>query len=118
MSEELTVGRLKAALQGKTSEKPRMILEVFAEHNRQMRILIEKREYAKGTLTHFETTYSHARAFIRKHFEMQDLPLEKVDLPIAKLDYGFICDFEFYLKSEVCAHNTAIKYLGDFKKVC
>lgn len=26
-------------------------------------------------------------------------------------------DFEFYLKSQICAHNTAMKYLGDLKKI-
>ncbi len=117
MSEELTVGRLKAALQGKGTEKPRMILDVFREHNKQMCILIEKEEYAEGTLTHFETTLKHVQTFMQKHFQMQDLPLEKVDLPVTKLDYGFLCDFEFYLKSEICAHNTTMKYLGDFKKI-
>lgn len=117
MSEELTVGRLKTAFQGKNTEKPRMILDVFAEHNKQMSTLIEKGEYAPGTLTHFETTYKHVQAFLRKHFAMQELPLEEVDLPVTKLDYGFVCDFAFYLKSEICAHNTAMKYLGDFKKI-
>jgi hypothetical protein len=32
-------------------------------------------------------------------------------------DYAFISDFDFYLKAEVCEHNTAIKYLGDLKKI-
>lgn len=115
--EEFTAEQLKARLQGRDVQKPRMILDVFREHNKQMRTLIEKNEYAEGTLTHFETTYKHVQAFIRKYFEMQDLSLQKVDLPVTKLDYGFICDFEFYLKSEICAHNTAMKYLGDFKKI-
>lgn len=116
-NEGLTVGRLKASLQGKDLEKPRMILDVFQEHNKQLRTLIEKGEYAKGTLTHFETTYRHTQAFIHKKFGSKDQPLEKANLPVTKLDYGFICDFAFFLKAEICAHNTAMKYLGSFKKI-
>lgn len=116
-NEELTVTRLKDYLQGRDLEKPRMILEVFAEHNKQLCTLIQKGEYAKGTLTHFNTTYRHTQAFIHKKFGRADVLLEKADLPVTKLDYGFISDFAFFLKSEVCAHNTAMKYLGSFKKI-
>ncbi|WP_162052270.1 phage integrase SAM-like domain-containing protein [Pontibacter pamirensis] len=35
-----------------------------------------------------------------------------------KLDFGFISDYEFWLKSvRGCAQNTTMKYLGNFKKV-
>jgi hypothetical protein len=39
-------------------------------------------------------------------------------MDITKLNYEFIHDFEFYLKSvRKCGHNTAIKYLSNFKKI-
>ena len=71
--------------------------------------LIDNGEYAKRQLTHFETAYKHTASFLRKY--------NLADIPIVKIDYAFISDFEFYLKAEICAHNTAMKYLGDFKKV-
>jgi site-specific recombinase XerD len=106
----ITVEKLKNKLQGRESERPRMLLEVFAEHNKQMGSLIEKEEYARGTLTHFETTYKHTAAFLQWKYTVKDFPLTNID-------YSFISDFEYYLKAGVCAHNTAMKYLGDLKKI-
>src|ERR1044072_5477999 len=34
-----------------------------------------------------------------------------------KLTRGFIADFEFHLKKGICAHNTAMKYPSDFRKI-
>jgi AAA15 family ATPase/GTPase len=95
--EEITVEKLKNKLQGKEAKKPKMLLEVFSAHNLQMEKLIEKGEYAKGTKTRFETAYRHTKAFLKAKYGVEDIP-------ISNLDYGFISDFEFYLKSEVCAH--------------
>jgi site-specific recombinase XerD len=108
--EVITVERLKSKLSGKGEERPRMLLEIFAEHNTQMTKLITAGEYAKGTHTHFETTYKHVESFIKWKFNLRDVAIKQVD-------YAFISDFEYYLKTIVCAHNTAMKYLGDLKKI-
>jgi hypothetical protein len=54
-NEIITVERIKNRLVGKSEERPRMLLEIFPDHNEQMNKLIENNEYAKETLTHFET---------------------------------------------------------------
>ena len=72
--------------------------------------LIENDEYAKETLTHFETTCKHTESFLQWKFNQRDISIKKVG-------YAFISDFEYYLKTEVCAHNTAMKYLGNLKKI-
>ena len=105
---KLTIVSFKAKWLG-NSDSNKFLLEVFDEHNRQMAKLIEKEEYAQGTLTHFETTFKHTRTFVKLKFRLTDIQINNVD-------YAFLSDFEFYLKSEVCAHNTTIKYLGDLKK--
>jgi hypothetical protein len=64
--EEVTAEKLKNKLQGKEIKKPKMLLEVFLEHNQQMENLIDKGEYAKGTKTRFETAYRHTQAFLKK----------------------------------------------------
>ena len=87
-----------------------LLLEIFNEHNNKMNELISNREYAQGTLTHFKTSYAHLGNFIRWKYRRPDIEVDKID-------YSFIADFEYYLKKEVCAHNTAMKYLGDFKKI-
>jgi site-specific recombinase XerD len=116
-NEFITAEKLKSKLQGKEIKKYRMLLEVFRQHNQQMQILVEKEEYAQGTLTHFETTCKHVQSFLIWKDKPKDTPLEKVDIEINSIDYSFISDFEFYLKAEVCEHNTAMKYLGDLKKI-
>lgn len=108
--EQVTAEKLKNRLRGKDAKKAKMLLEIFAQHNQQMIPLIERGEYAKGTLTHFETTYRHTATFINNSYRVDDLPIDKVD-------YSFISDFEYFLKAKICAHNTAMKYLGDFKKI-
>jgi site-specific recombinase XerD len=110
LNEPVTAVLLRDKLQGKSAEQKRMLLEVFAEHNRQMVRLIENEEYASGTLTHFETTYKHVQSFIKWKYKADDMAIENAD-------YAFISDFEYYLKAEVCAHNTTMKYLGDLKKI-
>ena len=115
--ESVTAEKLKNNLQGKETKKHRLLLEVFRQHNQQMQILVEKEEYANGTLNHFETTYKHVQSFLFWNDKLKDISLEKVDIAINNIDYAFISDFEFYLKAEVCEHNTAMKYLGDLKKI-
>jgi hypothetical protein len=40
------------------------------------------------------------------------------DLDVNQLDYDFITEYEFWLKSaRNCAHNTTMKYLANFKKI-
>jgi site-specific recombinase XerD len=100
---------LKMALTG-DDRKAYYLLKIFDEHNGKMETLIEKKEYAKGTLTHFQTTREHLKNFILWKYKGEDFDINKID-------YSFISDFEYYLKKDVCAHNTAMKYLGDFKKI-
>ncbi len=109
-NEIVTVEKLKNKLAGKSEERPRMLMEIFSEHNNHMVKLIANEEYAQGTLTHFETTYKHTESFLQWKYNLQDISIKKTD-------YAFISDFEYYLKTEVCAHNTAMKYLGDLKKI-
>lgn len=101
---------VKNKLTGAT-ERPRLLMELFRHHNIQMKALIESGEYAKGTLDHFETTYDHLSGFIYWKYN-------QTDVDVKKINYEFIADFEYFIKAEKkIAHNTAMKYLGDFKKI-
>lgn len=109
-NETVTAETIKNKLTG-ISERPRFLMELFQQHNDQMKKLIENDEYASGTLSHFETTYDHVLNFITWKYNQKDIDVKKIN-------YEFIADLEFYLKTErKCAHNTAMKYLGDFKKI-
>jgi site-specific recombinase XerD len=69
------------------------------------------KEYAPGTLERYETSLKHTRSFLQWKYQVSDLD-------IRKLDFEFITDYEFWLKSvRHCGHNSAIKYLSNFRKI-
>jgi hypothetical protein len=106
--ELITAEALRDMLAGRDSR--RMILEIFAQHNADMKQLIGS-DYSGGTHGCFETTYDHTKAFIFFQFQVEDIS-------IRKLNHFFIERFAFWLKTKrKCAHNTTMKYLANFKKI-
>ncbi len=92
------------------SEKSIMLLQIFKEHNEKMEKLVGH-DYARGTITRYKTSLSHTRDFIQWKYQ-------KDDFEVNKLNFEFITEYEFYLKTERnCGHNTTMKYLANFKKV-
>jgi len=105
----LTAENIKNILTGR-GEKKHFILEVFQDHNRQMKALIGK-EFAPATLTRYKTAGAHLNNYIKWKYQ-------KNDFEIKDLNYEFVSQFVFWLKTErKCGHNAAIKYLGNFKKI-
>jgi len=91
-------------------ERSRMLIEIFQQHNDQLRELVGT-EYSKGTLENFVRTSQHIKKFLRWKFDTEDINIKK-------LNYEFITDFEFWLKTQrKCEHNSAIKYISNFKKI-
>jgi len=85
-------------------------MEVFKKHNDQMTELVGQ-EYAPGTLERFQTAYRHTLTFLQWKYKVDDID-------ISKLDYEFISEYEFWIKSvRKCNHNSTIKYLSNFRKV-
>ncbi|SDF14311.1 Site-specific recombinase XerD [Mucilaginibacter pineti] len=104
----ITAVALKNRITGKNQNHT--LLAVFGEHNNHMAQLVG-REYAPATCTRFKTAMAHTRAFIRWKYEQDDLDLRE-------LNYEFVKDFEFYLKSNRhCAHNSAMKYISNVRKI-
>ncbi|HMU47872.1 MAG TPA: site-specific integrase [Chitinophagaceae bacterium] len=93
------------------AEKPRMIIEIFRHHNNQLKELIKSGEFALGTLERYTTSLDHTQNFLLYKYNVSDLD-------IRKLDYSFITDYEYWLKTvRHCNHNTTMKYLANFKKI-
>ncbi|WP_149244285.1 site-specific integrase [Dyadobacter sp. 32] len=91
-------------------QKPVMLLDVFDRHNAQLKELLGN-GYAPATLTKYRTTREYAQQYIAWKYKLKDIGL-------VALDYEFISEFEFWLKTQKkCAHNTTMKYLINFKKV-
>lgn len=100
---------LKNIYFGKNSEQHSLI-ELFKYHNEQIKAQIGQ-GYSAGTLERYETSFKHLKAYIKHHFKREDYQLNE-------LNYAFITEFEFYLKSvKRIGHNTTMKYLRNFKKI-
>ncbi len=106
---DITAESLKDLFMGKV-EKPRMLMEVFTEHNRKMAALVGD-EYAPGTLQRYETSLKHTKDFLSWKYNLDDIGFKKVD-------HDFITNYDFYLRSErKCANNSTVKYIKNFKKI-
>ena len=68
-------------------------------------------DLAAATAERYETCMKLTQEFMRHTYHRDDLYLDEVDR-------RFVEEFEFYLKTHRgCCHNTATKYLKNFKKI-
>ncbi|MEJ4089285.1 site-specific integrase [Galbibacter orientalis] len=105
----LTAIALRDAYLGK-NKKHKMLLRIFQEHNDKVDSLIGK-DFSAGTAERYRTAKKHIENFIKHEYKLNDIPVTDVD-------YQFISGFEYYLKTvRKCSHNTAIKYITNFKKI-
>jgi len=94
------------------AERPRMLIEIFQEHNDQMAALVKaNKDYCAATLERYNTSRDHTRSFLQWKFGISDLDIKR-------LNYEFASDMEFWLKTERnCCHNTTMKYISNLKKI-
>lgn len=89
---------------------PRMLLDIFSEHNKRCRALIGK-DYVEETVQCFERTVTYLQEFMKGNYKISDIPLHDI-----KAD--FIVKFELFLKTvKGCAQNSSIKYIKNLKKI-
>jgi integrase len=95
---------------GKTVSKAK-IVEEFQKHNDELLALVKKGEYAIGTHVRFEIAKKHVKEFVRFKYNVDDMDFHE-------LNFEFVKDYEFYLKTvKNISHNTAVKYITNFKKI-
>jgi site-specific recombinase XerD len=93
-----------------TNEKPLMLIEIFKHHNDQIKELVGK-DYSPATYQRYVTSKDHTQSFLKWKYKVEDIDIKK-------LNYEFINHYAFWLKTKRnCNHNTAMKYLANFKKV-
>ena len=107
----VTSDNIKTLLLGKEiSVHQYMLMLIFKHHNEQMAALVGS-EYAPGTLERYTTSYNHTKSFLEWKYKISDMD-------ISRLNYEFISEYEFWLKSvRKCDHNTTMKYLSNFRKI-
>ncbi|MFV0469848.1 MAG: site-specific integrase [Dysgonomonas sp.] len=91
-------------------EDHKMFLQVFQEHNDKCRELIGK-DYAKVTISRFDTCLKYMREITLAKYSMKDIPLKEVN-------HAFIQDYIHFLKVEKgLSENTLIRYMKVIKKI-
>ncbi len=92
------------------SEKKYTLIETFKYHNTRMETLIGI-DVEKGTYKKFETVLGKIERFIKQNYNCEDLFLDE-------LNFKFITDFEYFMKTEDSVkHNTALRYIRCLKKI-
>lgn len=105
----VTALALKNAFLG-IDEKKWTLIELFQEHNDNVKKLIGK-DFALGTYNRFLNTINHLSKYLQHQFKTKDIFLTAID-------HKFISGFEFYLKSIAnVQHNTAMKNMLTLKKI-
>lgn len=106
----ITANILMQELKGEGKDKPKMVLDVFKEHNEQMDRLSGK-NISKSTAKRYWTCYNHVEQFINEVYKSEDIRMKEID-------HQFITRFEYFLKTKrECNHNSALKYVNNFKKI-
>lgn len=67
-----------------------MLLEVFKKHNTKYRELIGK-DVVKATVLRYERTVRYLEEFLKKEYQLNDIPLYNIN-------HEFISNFEFFIK--------------------
>lgn len=107
---EVNYINIKNILTGK-GEKERTIVPIFQEHNDRIQALVPTGEFAQGTVERYKTTLNHFKSFLDSKYKISDIAIDKID-------YAFIMDFDFFLRtSRACKNNTSIKYVKNFQKI-
>jgi len=106
----LTMHTFKVKWLDIVTERPRMLLQIFEHHNKQMKELIGQ-EFSPLTFERYTTSKKHTHDFMKWKYNVDDMNIKD-------MNYEFITDYEFWLKSvRKCDHNTTMKYLSNFKKI-
>ncbi|MBT1689420.1 site-specific integrase [Dawidia soli] len=107
--QDVTAEALKDGLSG-DKKSGRTLVPIFQRHNEQLAKLVGA-EFASATLSRYQTALDHTVAFLRSRYQTDDISIDK-------LDYEFVTEYEFWLKSaRKCGHNTAVKYISNLRKV-
>lgn len=109
-AEEITARKIVNKYQGVETEPKITLLSIFRDHNEKCKKLTGK-DMSLSTVKRYETSYRHTEEFIKFNYKKDDIAIEDVN-------YQFVKDYEFFLKTEHnCNHNSTMKYLKNFKKI-
>lgn len=108
--DEVTPHLLRDYLQGTKGGASRTVMEIWDEHNLELKKTIGK-ECSYSLWQKHNTTKTHFRDFLRIYYRTSDVPMKQVR-------FHMIREFEQYLKGDKgLSYNTTIKFLQFTKKI-
>jgi len=106
----VTAVSLKNAFLNIEDDENRTILQVYEEHNENLKLRINK-GVSRNTYIRHVTSKKHLERFIQTAYKMNDFYLKDVD-------HTSIVRYETYLRTERnCNNNTTVKYIKNFGKI-
>jgi hypothetical protein len=98
-NEALRIENFKSRILG-NNQRERTIIPIDHDHNKKIDDLI-RIGYAYGTRARFKISLKHLEEFIQWKYN-------STDIEINKIDFAFVKELEFYLRSiKKCNNNTA-----------
>lgn len=108
--DELTPELLRDALLNINSAKGKTLVEIWEEHNTELKELIGK-ETSYANFQKYNTCLKYMKEFLAKQNKSEDIPVKLIDRHL-------VTKFEHFLKiDKSCSYNTAIKFMQNFKKI-
>jgi len=87
-------------------EKTHTLIEVFKYENKRIKKLIEK-----GTYKKYVTVLNHTKNYLQHQYNIKDIDIRNID-------YQFVIDFDYYLRTEKSiANNSTIRIVNTLKKI-
>lgn len=110
MHDDVTPHMIRNCLQGIGGGVSKTIVELWAQHNDEIKKLIGKQNSHTLWQKH-NSALNHFKDFIRGHYRMSDMPIKQVR-------YNVIREFHTFLMIEkIQGYNTSIKVLQMLKKI-
>lgn len=109
MDMQITAQTIMNIYSGK-EEKPKFLMQIFADHNRKMAASIGK-GFKANTLKGYKSSVIHLTTYLEKDYKINDIDIRKID-------HAFITGYEFYLRTEKEISDVSVaKYMKHFRKI-
>ena len=106
----VTAHALKIALFKSDEDDKKMLLQVYQEHNANLKLRIDK-GVSKATFIRHETSRRNLERFIQYKYN-------QADFYVRDINQAFISSYETWLRTvRNCSNNSTVKYIKNFRKI-